>query len=118
MYTQLTPVNAKSIDYTALFPNRKNPEFNSAIIIFRDEFNDIYLAFIEKVNSKIEMSLIEEELTNWFRIAPLKRKMEFTFMVEPTDDKVLFKIIALSDPKEMTLSEIEKVLGYRVKIKE
>lgn len=90
-------------------------------MLCRSNDNEKFFVYGEKVHKEINISAIEQGVNTWYMI-DIKKDYFLEFKILPVgEEQVCFSIISLNkqEPrtKEMTLSEIEKKLGYKVKIK-
>lgn len=110
-----------TIEYVALFPNRDYPEFNYCIILFKDLEGNLLQLLSEKVNPKIDLSMITEQVNyGLWSLPPYSENAQLTFNFGKYDGDTVFKVFTLKEIapiKVKTLAEIEKELGYKVNIK-
>lgn len=108
----------KQIDYIAIYPNKKDTKYSNAFIIFKDSNGHPFALYIEKINSNISISQLEE----YIRTIKLNISTKTTLEMEILPNEgIICKIIDLDppeSPKEMTKKEIEELLGYKIKIVE
>ena len=112
----------KTIEYIAIYPNKKYSNYNNAFIIFKDSGDHPFVLYAEEINSNVSISQIEEcvNAMGW-KWAIDERGVSLEMKIYPNDKKAYFKIIDLNppdSPKEMTKKEIEELLGYKIKIVE
>ena len=105
------------VDASFIFPNKKEADKVTGILIFRDESNHPFLIYIDKMDNEITISQVQQEIT-WFinerNVSP--KTFEYSHKIEIGEDEVIFTLIDLDPPKSMTKEEIEKKLGYKIKI--
>lgn len=97
------------IKYTNIFPNTDNPGYNTCVIFFKKDKID-YLLYADKVNSTTEISITET-----FDSFYLTKNCELNTNILAKDG-IIFRIIQLTPPKEITMKDIEKAFGGPVKI--
>ena len=90
-------------------------------MLCRDGNGEKFFVYSEKVRKEINISLVEQAVETWYLIDFQKNcKLDFE-MLPVGQEKIFFQIVSLNKPKldtkEMTISEIEKKLGHKVKIK-
>lgn len=105
------------VDASFIFPNKKEEDKVTGILIFRDTNNHPFLIYIDKMDNEISISEVQQEIA-WFlneRLVPC-RTFEYSNKIEIGEDKVIFTLIDLDPPKSMTKEEIEKKLGYKINI--
>lgn len=108
----------EKIENINIFQNIENPDFNSCVIIFRNEKDKPFLLYFEKIDKKTSF----EKINNYIQVGTDYNlsNQDFTLTTKIfLKDKTLFKLYNLSfeeETKEMTKEEIEKALGYKIKI--
>lgn len=103
--------NNIKIKYTNIFPNPAYSNCNTCIIFF--EKNNIdYLLYAEKVKNTVEISTSE-----FYDALYTQRTYELTTQILPEKD-IVFRVIQLTPPKEITMKDIEEKFGGPVKIVE
>lgn len=90
-------------------------------MLCRDGNGEKFFVYSEKVRKEINISLVEQAVEIWY-LTDFQKNCKLDFEILPMgQEKIFFKIVSLdkpkSDTKEMTISEIEKKLGHKVKIK-
>lgn len=111
----------KDIENINVFQNIKEPQYNSCTIVFRDSNNEPYLFYIEKMQKTISFeasSSIDCQVGKYFKWG-MKKDFSLIHKIFPAEDNSIVKIINLGfkeETKEMTKEEIEKELGYKIKI--
>ena len=112
----------KTIEYIAIYPNKKYSDYNNAFIIFKDSNEHPFVLYAEEINSNVSISQIEGYIDKMgLKWAIDERGVSLEMEIYPNDEKAYFKIIDLNPPdppKEMTKKEIEELLGYKIKIVE
>ena len=112
----------KQIDYIAIYPNKKYPNYNNVFIIFKDSRDHPFILYAEEINGNISISQVEEYINIMGeKLIDTGKGITLEMEIYPDDKKAYFKIIDLDppeSPKEMTKKEIEELLGYKIKIVE
>ena len=112
----------KQIDYIAIYPNKKYSNYNNAFIIIKDSNDHPFVIYAEKINNNISISQVEYMVEMGRKLINIKKSATLEMQIYPDDNKkTYFKIIDLDPPeppKEMTIKEIEELLGYKIKIVE
>lgn len=101
--------NKVKIKYTNIFPNLENSNYNTCIIFFEKDKID-YLLYAEKVKNTVNISV-----TDFYEALYTQSIYELTAQMLP-EKNVIFRIIQLTPPKEITMKDIEKAFGGPVKI--
>lgn len=101
--------NKVKIKYTNIFPNLENSNYNTCIIFFEKDKID-YLLYAEKVKNTVNISV-----TDFYEALYTQSIYELTVQMLP-EKNVVFRIIQLTPPKEITMKDIEKAFGGPVKI--
>jgi hypothetical protein len=101
--------NKVKIKYTNIFPNLENSNYNTCIIFFEKDKID-YLLYAEKVKNTVNISV-----TDFYEALYTQSIYELTAQMLP-EKNVVFRIIRLTPPKEITMKDIEKAFGGPVKI--
>ena len=101
--------NKVKIKYTNIFPNLENSNYNTCIIFFEKDKID-YLLYAEKVKNTVNISV-----TDFYEELYTQSIYELTAQMLP-EKNVVFRIIQLTPPKEITMKDIEKAFGGPVKI--
>lgn len=101
--------NKVKIKYTNIFPNLENSNYNTCIIFFEKDKID-YLLYAEKVKNTVNISV-----TDFYEALYTQSIYELTAQMLP-EKNVVFRIIQLTPPKEITMKDIEKAFGGPVKI--
>lgn len=101
--------NKVKIKYTNIFPNLENSNYNTCIIFFEKDKID-YLLYAEKVKNTVNISV-----TDFYEALYTQSIYELTAQILP-EKNVVFRIIQLTPPKEITMKDIEKAFGGPVKI--
>lgn len=101
--------NKVKIKYTNIFPNLENSNYNTCIIFFEKDKID-YLLYAEKVKNTMNISV-----TDFYEALYTQSIYELTAQMLP-EKNVVFRIIQLTPPKEITMKDIEKAFGGPVKI--
>ena len=103
--------NNIKIKYINIFPNPAYSNCNTCIIFF--EKNNIdYLLYAEKVKNTVEISTSE-----FYDALYTQRTYELITQILPEKD-IVFRVIQLTSPKEITMKDIEEKFGGPVKIVE
>ena len=105
------------IDASFIFPNKKEPDKVTGILIFRDESIHPFLIYLDKMDNEITISEVQQGVA-WFlneHLVP-RKTFEYSHKIEIGEDEVIFTLIDLDPPKSMTKEEIEKKLGYEIRI--
>lgn len=101
--------NKVKIKYTNIFPNLENSNYNTCIIFFEKDKID-YLLYAEKVKNTVNISV-----TDFYEALYTQSIYELTTQMLP-EKNIVFRIIQLTPPKEITMKDIEKAFGGPVKI--
>ena len=101
--------NKVKIKYTNIFPNLENSNYNTCIIFFEKDKID-YLLYAEKIKNTVNISV-----TDFYEALYTQSIYELTVQMLP-EKNVVFRIIQLTPPKEITMKDIEKAFGGPVKI--
>ena len=105
------------VDASFIFPNKKEVDKVTGILIFRDKSNHPFLIYIDKMDNEITISEVQQEITWFLNERPISRKtFEYSNKIEVGEDEIIFTLIDLDPPKSMTKEEIEKKLGYEIRI--
>lgn len=119
----IQPTLINKINFSALYPNRDNPRMNSCIIIFEDVNKHPYMLFVDRVDSKINVNMVEENInTSYFSWAQ-SQHFEFSCELMPSHEKIIFQVIDLNPPEppvkftlEEAIQELKKSTGKDVEI--
>lgn len=119
----MIPLEINKIENVNIFQNMTHPNYNSATLIYRDSSGKPFLLYIEKLSHNANLTFGEEKLSmsigDTFKI---NRDFFFESQIYPNQSNSIFRIVDLSfEPeliKEMTKEQIEKTLGYKIKIVE
>lgn len=104
------------IDAAFTFPNKETPNKNTAIIIFRDNKNHPFLVYIDKMDSNVTLSSVQDDFYSTFDKLP-RVSFEYSNKIIVDNEKgIIFTLIDLDPPKSMTKEQIEKILGYKINI--
>ena len=98
-------------------PLNENPDSSSGTILFRHD-KKVFLLYIENMLNDVVIETEEKKLSTGYSYIPFCKEVKLIQRVLVKDD-VFFRLIDLSFPKEektMSISEIEKILGYKIKI--
>jgi hypothetical protein len=105
-----------AIDASFTFPNKSAPGKDTAIIIFRDESKHPFLVYIDKMDSNVTLSSVQDDFYSTFDKLP-RMSFEYSNKIIVDNEKgIVFRLIDLDPPKPMTKEQIEKILGYKINI--
>lgn len=114
-YEQHTITKIENIN---IFQNIREPEYNTCVIIFRDENYKPFLLYIEKMNQEMQLTSATEWLPRM--MFPTGKDFGLETKIYPSDDNSVFRIVDLSfapkEKKALTREEIETLLGYEIEI--
>ena len=98
-------------------PLNENPNSSSGTILFRHD-KKVFLLYIENMLNDVIIETEEKRVSTGYASFPFGKEVKLIQRVLVKDD-VFFRLIDLSFPKEektMSIAEIEKILGYKIKI--
>jgi hypothetical protein len=98
-------------------PLNENPNSSSGTILFRRD-KKVFLLYIENMLNDVTVEIEEKQWSTEYASFPFCKEIKLTQQILAKDD-VFFRLIDLSFPKEektMSIAEIEKILGYKIKI--
>ena len=99
------------IEFSAIYQNKDNSNLNTFIAIIENDKRRFFI-IADEVDKNIELNC--ENIGNYLQI---KKDFSFNIDICPTNP-IAYKIIDITSEKEMTKTEIEKELGYPIKIKD
>lgn len=106
----------KVVEASFTFPNKSAPGKNTAIIIFRDESKHPFLVYIDKMDSNVTLSSVQDDFYSTFDKLPRVSFECSNKIIVDNKKGIIFALIDLDPPKPMTKEQIEKILGYKINI--
>lgn len=113
----LNKLNAvKVVDAAFTFPNKQVPNKSTGMILFRDNKNHPFLIYIDEMDNNITLAEVQDNIYYTFGSVLESKTFEFSNKITIKENGVIFTMIDLDPPKQMTKEEIESKLGYKINI--